>query len=220
MERRLVDDYLNEHKFVLEESMQALGRERLFYVPVNLGYVRISSLELIAEEIRKNSVPGAVAELGVYRGDFAKYMNEAFPDKTLYLFDTFEGFSKRDVLIEEANSYSPGTQDFSDTNAGLVLDKMIKPDNCVIKKGYFPDSLEGLEDVFAFVSLDADLYQPIYEGLQYFYPRLSRGGFIFIHDYNNDEYKGVKKAVTDYCNDQNVPFVPICDPWGTAVIAK
>ncbi|MCD2425979.1 TylF/MycF family methyltransferase [Niabella pedocola] len=220
MERQLVQDYLEAHKFVLEESMQALGRERLFYVPVHLGYVRISTLELIAEEIRKNNVEGSVAELGVYRGDFAKYINEAFPEKTLYLFDTFSGFSEKDVLVEKAHDYSPGTQDFSDTNVALVLDKMSKPDNCIIKKGYFPDSLEGLEDDFAFVSLDADLYQPIFEGLKYFYPRLSKGGFILIHDYNNDEYKGVKKAVTDYCHNEGIPFVPICDPWGSAVIAK
>lgn len=220
MEKQIVEAYLNDNKFVLEESMQALGRERMFYVPVHLGYVRISTLELIAEEIRQNNVAGAVAELGVYRGDFARYINEAFPERTLYLFDTFEGFSKKDILIEEAHDYSPGTQDFSDTSVGMVLDKMIRPENCIIKKGYFPDSLEGLEDDFAFVSLDADLYQPIFEGLKYFYPRLSKGGFIFIHDYNNAEYKGVKKAVTDYCNEQGVPFVPICDPWGTAVIAK
>ncbi|MBO9594858.1 MAG: class I SAM-dependent methyltransferase [Niabella sp.] len=220
MDRQLVQDYLDEHKFVLEEPMQALGRERLFYVPVHLGYVRLCTFELLAEEIRKNNIAGAVAELGVYRGDFARYINEAFPEKKLYLFDTFNGFSKKDVLVEQAHDYSPGSQDFSDTSVELVLGKMSKPGNCIIKKGYFPDSLEGLEDTFAFVSLDADLYQPIFEGLKYFYPRLSKGGFIFIHDYNNDEYKGVKKAVTDYCKDQGVPFVPICDPWGTAVIAK
>ncbi|MCF3109476.1 TylF/MycF family methyltransferase [Niabella sp. CC-SYL272] len=220
MEKQMVEDYLNEKKYVLEESMQALGRERLFYVPVHLGYVRISTFELIAEEIRKNNVAGAVAELGVYRGDFARYINEAFPEKRFYLFDTFEGFAQKDVFIEKAHNYSSGMQDFSDTNVALVLDKMINPDSCIIKKGYFPDSIEGLEDDFAFVSLDADLYQPIFEGLKYFYPRLSKGGFIFIHDYNNAEYKGVKKAVTDYCSDQGVPFVPICDPWGTAVIAK
>ncbi|WP_018631233.1 TylF/MycF/NovP-related O-methyltransferase [Niabella aurantiaca] len=217
---KVVDRYINKNKFILEESMQALDRERLFYIPVHLGYVRISTLELVAEEIRVNNIPGAVAELGVYRGDFAKYMNEAFPDRRLYLFDTFEGFSVEDVVIETKNNYSPGTQDFSDTTIELVLDKMKYRDNCVIKKGYFPDSIGDLNENFAFVSLDADLYKPIYEGLKYFYPRLSQGGFIFIHDYNNGEYKGAKRAVTEYCKEHRIPFIPICDPWGTAVIAK
>ena len=28
----------------------------------------------------------------------------------------------------------------------------------------------------------------IYEGLKYFYPRLSLGGYIFVHDYNSSLY--------------------------------
>ena len=39
----------------------------------------------------------SVAEGGVFRGDFAKYINKVFPDSKLYLFDTFEGFDSRDV---------------------------------------------------------------------------------------------------------------------------
>ena len=47
-------------------------------------------------------------------------------------------------------------------------------DNCIVKRGVFPESAEGCtEERFAFVSIDADLYNPIYEGLNFFYPRLS-----------------------------------------------
>ena len=36
---------------------------------------------------------------------------------------------------------------------------------------------------FAFVSLDTDLYKPTLAGLEFFWPRMSKGGFIFIHDF-------------------------------------
>ena len=49
----------------------------------------------------------------------------------------------------------------------------------------FPVTLEGLEDRFAFVSLDVDLYQPTAAGLKYFYPRLVNGGCTLIQGYNN-----------------------------------
>ena len=55
-------------------------------------YIRISSLELVAKEIYENNIEGAVAELGVFRGRFAQFINQAFFDRDFYLFDTFEGF--------------------------------------------------------------------------------------------------------------------------------
>ena len=58
-------------------------------------YVRIKTLELIARRLA--NVPGAVAELGVYRGQFASCMNKLFPERTLYLFDTFEGFDPEEL---------------------------------------------------------------------------------------------------------------------------
>lgn len=216
----IVDQFLTENNLVLEQPMQALGRDRLFYVPTKFDYIRINTLELIAEEIKSNNISGSVAELGVYQGDFSKYINSAFPDRTFYLFDTFEGFSQKDISIEKHNDYSLGEQDFTSTNVEMVLGKLPHPANSIVKKGYFPDSLDGLEDIFSFVYIDTDLYQPIYEGLTYFYPRLSKGGFILVHDYNNNEYKGAKAAVNNYCKQNDIPFVPISDPWGSIVIAK
>jgi O-methyltransferase len=61
-------------------------------------YIRLSTLELISFEIVKKDLKGNVAELGVYKGKFARYLNHFFPDRKLYLFDTFEGFDNRDVV--------------------------------------------------------------------------------------------------------------------------
>ena len=94
------------------------------------------------------------------------------------------------------------------------------PQQCIIKQGYFPNTVIDLQEVFAFVSIDADLYDPIYAGLNYFYPLLSKGGCIFIHDYNNDGYKGAKQAVRQFCSENNISFLPLPDSAGTAIIMK
>ena len=186
----------------------------------NLDFVRYTTLELCANEIKANNINGNVAELGVYKGEFAKRLNQLFPDKKLYLFDTFEGFNAKDINTEKQKSFSSGEQDFSDTSVELVLNKMKYPHNCIVKKGYFPESAIGVDDKFCFVSIDADLYEPILSGLQFFYPKLESKGYIFVHDFNNDLYKGAKKAVIDFCNTNNVGYLPISDSCGTAIIIK
>lgn len=207
-------------EIVLDFKMLGLKRAKHFEVPSITNYIRINNFELIAHEIIENNILGEVAEVGVYKGEFAKYINIAFPKKKLYLFDTFEGFNERDIQIEKNKNFSLANQNFANTSIDEVLAKMIHRENCIVKKGYFPESLEGLEEKFCFVSLDADLYKPIIDGLEYFYPRLVKGGYIFIHDYNNDLYAGSKQAVNEFCRKNNIPHVPITDSWGTTVIAK
>ena len=185
-----------------------------------MDYIRLATLELVANEINLASITGNVAELGVYKGKFAKYINKYFPDRKLYLFDTFKGFDEADVKSEIANTYSSGSQDFSNTSIKQVLEIMPYPNNCIVKEGFFPKTAEGLEESFVFVSIDADLYDPIYAGLKYFYPRLSPGGYIFIHDYNNDSYKGAKKAVRQFCEENKLSLIPLPDTAGSAIIAK
>jgi O-methyltransferase len=207
---------------VLCPTMYSIGRKRDNYI-YTYDYIRHSSLELVANEINNRKLKGSVAELGVFQGEFAKNINIAFPDRKLYLFDTFEGFNEKDLEIERTRKYSHSQKkDFSGTSIEKVMQKMKYPDNCIIKKGYFPATTEDVdvEEKYIFVNIDVDLYEPIYEGLRYFYPRLEQGGYIFVHDYNGTEYRGVKEAVRKYAEEERITFFPLTDHPGTVVFMK
>lgn len=191
-----------------------------YYAPLHFDEVRLSTLECLSREIYKNNIKGEVAEAGVFRGEFAQYINRLFPDKKLYLFDTFEGFDAGDSSYDVEYGFSTGDEDWRDTSIDVVLEKMIYKNNCIIKKGYFPESAEGIDEKFCFVSLDMDLYKPIYEGLKFFYPKVVQGGYIYVHDCRNPDYKGASKAVLDFCNEMGIGYVCLPDVCGTAVIAK
>jgi O-methyltransferase len=215
----LLGNLLRQNKVFVGNSLDYLQRKRA--IDRNyLDYIRLSTLELVSNEINKNELQGNVAELGVYKGKFARYINLYFSNRTLYLFDTFEGFDVRDVEKEKQKSFSTGDQDFSNTSIEAVLKLMPNPKQCRPIKGFFPESARDVDDSFVFVSLDADLYEPIYSGLQFFYPKLVRGGYIFVHDFNNDSYKGSRKAVEQFCSEQGIGFVPLPDAGGSAVICK
>lgn len=96
-------------------------------------YIRIKSLEFAIKEIRKRKLKGSVAELGVFRGEFAQYINYAFPDRTCYLFDTFQSFdddeAKREISVGNINDAV--NIFFKDTSIDTVLKKMVNPEkNC------------------------------------------------------------------------------------------
>lgn len=185
--------------------------------------VRGATFRRIADRISQRGIQGALAELGTYRGDFAWQLNDRFPDRTLYLFDTFEGFDERDVRMEREKSNAKASpRDFSATCDHDVLTRMPYEERVVIRKGYFPETTEGLEaESFALVSIDVDLYAPTIAGLTFFWPRLVSGGAILLHDYNSLQFSGVRRALDDYeAAHGMLPVVPLSDLHGTAVIIK
>ena len=215
----ILGNILHRKKVFIINSLNYLNRARV--IDKNyFDYVRLATLELVSAEINSKNLQGNVAELGVYKGKFAKYLNGYFPDRSLYLFDTFAGFDGRDIGKEKKENLSSGSQDFSNTSVESVMKRMAFPQQCIPVKGFFPQSAGGINDQFVFVSIDADLYEPIYAGLNFFYPRLVKGGYIFIHDFNNDNYKGARKAVERFCDEQQINFTPVPDSGGTAVITK
>ena len=189
--------------------------------------IRLSVLRLLADRITECEAQGAVAELGVYQGAFAAEINRLFPDRRLYLFDTFEGFDEQDLITERRiggkNAFA-SAGDFGDTSVERVLARLPYPDRAVICKGRFPESLHESDmpdsEKFALVSLDTDLYEPTLAGLRFFCPRLSEGGAVILHDYNSAQYPGVHRAALEFSKESGLWPVPLPDLHGTAVFVK
>ena len=187
------------------------------YVRPRLNFIRDFA------DIRKNDVTDfAVAEGGVFQGEFAKEINACFPNSTLYLFDTFKGFDVRDIAIENTGGYSESeTGHLGIANEEDVISKLPHPEKAIIRKGYFPETAKGLEnEKFFFVNLDFDLYQPTLEGLRFFYPRLLFRGVILIHDFFTPGYHGVSQAVYDFEKElrHDLTVLPIGDHCSIAVV--
>jgi O-methyltransferase len=172
--------------------------------------VRAAAVGLALRRADIDCIAGAIAELGVYRGDLSRLLHALAPDRTLYLFDTFRGF--------------PGSEDlrFRDTSAELVRHNIGDQRNVLFREGVFPGTARGLEhERFAFVMLDADVYQVTVDGLEFFYPRLSVGGYLFVHDYNSTESnRAVSKAVDEFFKGKPEVPIELPDRDGSVVIRK
>ena len=94
-----VPEYFQE----MREQLKALGVEDSkiieFDMANSLFYqdTRIANVLHCLSILKERNMPGDMAEIGVYRGEFAAHLNRVFPQKKLYLFDTFEGFPEQEI---------------------------------------------------------------------------------------------------------------------------
>jgi len=183
----------------------------------------VDFLRRLSNELKHINAKGAAAECGVWRGYFAMYINSFFPDRTLYLFDTFEGFNQKDVDAEtydvSKDMINRWNERCKTTTPFIVNMRMKHPEKVIVRQGWVPETFAGLEDErFCFVNLDMDLYKPMLDALRWFAPRMLMGGVILCHDYYNDLFPGVKQAVDEFAKEMPFTRLPIGDKCSIALV--
>lgn len=189
IKKSLIDAGIEEEKF--NKTIQA---RLMVEIQARVNFLRdFASMHTEEKDL-------CVAEGGVFQGMFAAEINRYFPNNKLYLFDTFEGFDKKDVEVEIACNYSNVKERYyNETSQEIVLNKLPYKKNAIIKKGFFPDTTADMpEEKYIFVNLDFDLYAPILAGLRYFFPRMDEEGIILVHDFFTKFYCGVATAIEAY----------------------
>jgi O-methyltransferase len=148
-----------------------------------------------------SEVPGAVLEVGVWRGGtgalMAARLTDLGIDSTAYLCDTWEG------VVKTGDSdiyYHDGKHD--DTSRGVVeeLVARMKLPNVRLLQGVFPEDTadQVQDDQFRLVHIDVDVYQSAKDVFTWAWPRLAEGGAIVFDDYGCPATPGV----TTFVNEQ------------------
>jgi hypothetical protein len=153
-----------------------------------------------------HKLKGDVAEIGVYEGASAKLICEVKGNKTLHLFDTFEGIPN--VGSIDSKLFYKGQYLASEKDVRRYL-KSYK--NIYFYKGTFPETITQVIKYkkYSFVHIDVDTYKSTKDALIFFYPRMNKGGIILCHDYASA--KGVKKAIDDFFKKKPEPIIEIAD---------
>lgn len=212
------DSHCDFHNFGDYESLLKIwlagNREK------NCGdLARFYALYLNLNQVLKDGVPGGLVELGVYKGNSAGIL-AAFArrhGRHLFLFDTFEGFDTRD--LQGIDSKHP--VQFRDTSLASVQ-ALVGTDSVTYAKGFFPESASKITmpQSIAVVHIDCDLYDPMKAGLECFYPRLSPGGIMLLHDYSSGHWPGATRAIDEFFRDLPEKPILLPDKSGTAIIRK
>ncbi len=187
-------------------------------------------MEACSRELYANDVQGSIAECGVYEGDSAVILNELFPDRKLYLFDTFNGYDSKDMTDQEYSSWGEYMMichnRFKVTpTLEALMSRMPWREQVNIIKGHFPDTILNRSDInnekFALVNLDMNLYLPMKAGLDFFWPRLSNGGILLVDDIRHRGLPSARKALNEFCTKNHLSYTTITyNGMGMAAITK
>ena len=131
----------------------------------------------------------------------------------LRLFDTFEGMPETDPTRD---FHSKGN--FSDTSLERVREIVGEGVPVHFHKGVIPSTFAGLEDArLKLVHVDLDIYRAILDTLEFCYPRMECGIFVF-DDYGTPSCPGALQAVDEFFADK--PETIFCFSTGQAMAVK
>jgi hypothetical protein len=169
-----------------------------------------------------NALPGDLAECGCYVGTSAFFIAQASTHGKLYLFDSFQGLSAPDATDKNiAESVMPWTEGGGDLTASeaTLRHNLARYDTIEVFPGWIPERFAEVADhEFRLVHIDVDLYQPTRDSLNFFYPRLVKGGVIVMDDYGFKTCPGATRAADELAASQGIEILHLAT--GQGVIMK
>lgn len=230
---RILFDDIRVGEWRLPEIVaRALADSDALVPPLKALHRPLASYLLVRYYLHALALQGARAECGVFQGTSASLLchaartvDAAHDGSGLHLIDSFEGLS------------APGEQDrFSLPGAaGAPAQRSALPQGSLsaaeeyarravrefpgvaFHKGWIPQVFGALPaQQWSFVHIDVDHYQPTYDCLAYFQPRLVRGGVIVCDDFGAPLFPGAARAWTRYCGERDLAFAVL--DTGQAVI--
>ena len=153
-------------------------------------------------------VEGDTAEVGAFRGSSSALMCQvnqtAMHPRTHFIFDSFEGLSE--PHNEDGEYWKKG--DLTVVQSAMDIDP--SDGEYVVLAGWVPDRFaEVSERTFSFVHIDVDLYEPTRLSLEFFGPRMARGGIILCDDYGSERCPGASLAVDRYSSANALVIVEL-----------
>jgi Macrocin-O-methyltransferase (TylF) len=171
--------------------------------------VEIDYVKDLLTDIKERSIPGALAEFGVFQGWWVSFLWEHTDaiglDRAVYGFDSFAGLSKPHPRFDEPVWYEG--QFACDLATVRTNVKAAERPRIRLVEGFFADSLPRAEaqsvESYCFARIDCDIYEPALQCLTYLGPRLSDGAILVFDDWPHQLGLGEQKAFQDW-----LPSVP------------
>ena len=183
--------------------------------------IRCQHLLEVLQAIRDEKIPGDLVETGVYTGGTSIIMAWANKEYKLgrlqYCFDSFQGCpDPKETKLGAHPNEAVGKGSFT-----CSLDKVVAnfakfglQDDPIFVEGWFEDTCPKYAEVIEEIALlrfDGDMYSSTLEVLEALYPKVVKGGYVIIDDY---DLEACRIAVHEYLDKYKIE-IKIQLPTGT-----
>lgn len=144
----------------------------------------------IIHEISETAPIGDFVECGSYHGSSAGVLAKNCK-KTLHLFDSWEGLPKLSEFDNKFYETQTWTYALEDIKRNLK-----NFDNIKYYKGWYPDRFHEVDHEISLLHIDASLYNSTKVSLEYFWPKLIKGGYLIVN-FHEGYSTGSEKAVLE-----------------------
>ncbi|MDJ0796242.1 MAG: TylF/MycF/NovP-related O-methyltransferase [Calothrix sp. MO_167.B12] len=169
-------------------------------------------------------IPGDFVECGVYHGFslavVAAYIDFENVDKTLYLYDTFEGIPEEYNSENRSNAvYQKEIAEDKDAIYKQVQQKFAKYHNVKIVRGFVPNTFqEACPERIAFLHLDMNSSKSEIAALEVLFDKVTPGGMIVFDDYGWSGYVKQKIAEDAFMQERGHDILEL--PTGQGLLIK
>jgi O-methyltransferase len=164
-----------------------------------LGCRRGRTLYRLARDVERLGIPGALLDCGAWNGGSSALLSAGAPSRAVWAFDSFEGLPPPGPIDKYADVDWIDNCRAAEENVREAFCRFAYPERLHVVKGWFaltfPQAAADIPAV-ALLHADADWYDSILLTLETFYPRVSRGGYVVIDDYNF--WKGAHEATEEF----------------------
>ena len=194
------------------------------------SWERLYALYHATHYIVENNVPGDFVECGVWRGGSMRLvaitlLSLGIKDKTLYLYDTFEGMTAPDAELDldlHCNRAIADWEQIKRRNVKWSYAPIEEVRQTIEATGYPMDRVQlvkgpveltipsTIPQQIALLRLDTDWYASTKHEIEHLYPLLSPEAVLALDDYGH--YQGARRAVDEYFDRVgNRPFLQRTD---------
>jgi O-methyltransferase len=171
-----------------------------------VGRKRLDNIESCLAIIKRDNVPGDVAETGAWRGGASIFMKGCLAawemqDRIVWVADSFEGLPVPSMPEDAGYDFSVKKAPILAVSLEEVQENFrrydLLDDNVKFLKGWFRDTLHVAPiRQLALLRLDGDLYESTMDALKALYEKVSPGGFIIVDDFN--DFEPCRRAVLEF----------------------
>ncbi|MEL6396929.1 MAG: TylF/MycF/NovP-related O-methyltransferase [Planctomycetota bacterium] len=110
------------------------------------------------------------------------------------LRSALEGAEVQPATISSSGSFDQAPRRLLETKI-----EILGLDNIELVEGDFAETMAGDRRRFAAALIDCDLYESHRVVLEYLWPRLSAGGYVFLDEYYSLKFPGARIAIDEFC---------------------